>query len=471
MPVNRHMFPFDVRRFRWSRGVACLRGPRRAPLPAVCRVREELMSMRSLNLSGWRLRIAAAGVLVLGASTVRAGERCVRPSGSGGCFSTIGAAVAAASAGDVVRVASGTYHEDVVIDKPLSLLGQRSETTTIDASGLLNGVNVDGVNHPGLAHVIVRGFTVRGADAQGILVTNATDVVVADNHVTGNDRSLDVANLVCPPLPPYFQAGEGFDCGEGIHLSGVSYSVVSGNLVEGNAGGILISDDTGPNHDNLVSENVVRDNPYDCGITLASHHFELAPTDPSVGVFRITVSDNTSVRNGLLTGEGAGVGIFAGPPGAQNNDNVVVDNVLRDNALPGVAMHTHAPFQGLSGHLIAGNEISGNGPDGDPGTTVPTGISVFSPVVPVRGIVITGNVFRREGIDVAVSVSAGSSLSAHLNSFSGDVGVDNLASGSISATLNWWKCSAGPGAPGCSSVAGDDVASVPWLTRPPTPQR
>jgi parallel beta-helix repeat protein len=423
--------------------------------------------MTSVTRSSWGLRLVGGGVLVLASSTVWSAERCVNPSGSGGCFSTIGAAVSAASAGDVVRVAPGTYREDVVIDKPLSLLGQRSETTTIDASGLLNGVNVDGFNHPGLANVIVRGFTVRGANAQGILVTNATDVLVADNHVTGNDRSLDAVNLVCPPLPPYFQAGEGFDCGEGIHLSGVTYSVVSGNLVEGNAGGILVSDDTGPNHDNLISGNVVQDNPYDCGITLASHHFALAPTDPAVGVSRITVSGNTSLRNGLISGEGAGVGIFAGPPGAQNNDNVVMNNVLRNNALPGVAMHTHAPFQSLNGHLIAGNTISGNGPDGDPGTTVPTGISIFSPVVPVEGIVIAGNDFKREGIDIAANVVAGSSVSAHLNSFSGDVGVDNLVAGSISATLNWWKCSGGPGAPGCSTVAGSGVTWTPWLRNPP----
>jgi len=37
----------------------------------------------------------------------------------------------------------------------------------------------------------------------------------------------------------------------------------------------------------------------------------------------------------------------------------VVHNLL---ALPGVALHTHAPFQSLNDHLIMGNQISGNGP-------------------------------------------------------------------------------------------------------------
>ena len=93
--------------------------------------------------------------------------------------------MAAAAPNDVIRVASGTYHEDVVIGKSLSLLGESPENTIIDATGLLNGVNVDGFNHPGLAHVIVSGFTVRNANAQGIVVTNASDVTISNNHVIG----------------------------------------------------------------------------------------------------------------------------------------------------------------------------------------------------------------------------------------------------------------------------------------------
>jgi parallel beta-helix repeat protein len=307
---------------------------------------------------------------------------------------------------------------------------------------------------------------VQNANAQGILVTNASDVTISNNQVTGNDRSLDTVNLVCPPLPPYFQAGEAFDCGEGIHLSGVHHSIVSENLVHHNAGGILISDDTGPNHDNVISGNTVQDNPFDCGITIASHHFNLGPTNPSLGIYHITVVGNTAARNGLVTGEGAGVGLFAGPPGAQNNGNVVANNILTGNALPGVAMHTHAPFQSLNDHLIMGNQISGNGPDGDPGTTVPTGISIFSPVVPLTGIVIAQNVIKGEGIDIGINVVNGSTLTAHLNSFFGDVGIHNIGGGTISATANWWKCPGGPGAAGCSTTMGSGITTDPWLTRP-----
>jgi parallel beta-helix repeat protein len=437
---------------------------------------ESDMRMKTSDWISTPRALAAAAALVVACTSVQASELCVNSSGKGGCSTTIGAAVAAAAPNDVIRVGKGTYHENVVIRKPLSLLGENPENTIIDATNLLNAINVDGFNYPNaplnLVHVIISGFTVRNADAQGIVVTNSSDVTIANNRAIGNDRMLDWMALMCPPLPPYFQGGEGFDCGEAIHLSGVDHSIVSGNVVHDNAGGILISDDTGPNHDNLISGNIVEDNPFDCGITIASHHFVSpvpphAPTPPSVGIYHITVVGNTSRRNGLISGEGAGVGLFSGPPGAQNNANVIADNILTDNALPGVALHTHGPDQSLNDHLIIGNQISGNGPDGDPGTTVPTGISIFSPVVPLTGIVIAQNVFKREGIDIGMNTANGAStVDAHFNSFFGDVGIDNIGAGSISATANWWKCSRGPGASGCSTVMGSGITTTPWLTRP-----
>jgi parallel beta-helix repeat protein len=422
------------------------------------------------NMKGnQKFQAVNSAVLILLATslTLSAANLCVNSGGTGGCASSITSAISIASPGDVIRVSKGTYHEDVVIDKSLSVLGESSENTIVDATGLLNGINVDGYNNPGMAHVIVSGFRVQNANAQGILVTNATDVTVSNNHVTGNDKSLDVANLQCPPLPPYFQGGEGFDCGEGIHLSGVDHSIVSDNLVDHNAGGILLSDDTAPTFDNVISGNIVRDNPFDCGITLASHHFHIGlEIPPYVGVHHNTIIGNTSTKNGLSTGEGAGVGIFAGPPGAQNTGNVVVNNVLTDNALPGVAIHSHAGFQQVGDHIIVGNAISGNGADSDPGTTVPTGISISNtPAGPsMNGIVISQNVIKNEGIGIGVNTPG--SIDVHFNSFLTPVGIDNLGAAIINATANWWKCSHGPGANGCATVSGSNVTVDPWLTRP-----
>lgn len=81
---------------------------------------------------------------------------------------------------------------------------------------------------------------------------------------------MNPSDLTCPGIPA-FETAEGFDCGEGIHLSGVEHSTVANNYVVKNAGGILLSDDTRTTHHILVSGNTVLENAFDCGITLASH--------------------------------------------------------------------------------------------------------------------------------------------------------------------------------------------------------
>jgi parallel beta-helix repeat protein len=421
--------------------------------------------------------VSCVCVVLCGLAQVAAGATlCVTKHPSPGCpYSTIGAAVAAASPGDVINVDEGTYHEDVVIGKAISLVGENRNNTIIDATGLANGINVDGLDNGGLVGVSVSGFKVQNANFEGILVTNASDVTITDNHVLKNNINLNATEGVCTDVPN-FETNEGFDCGEGVHLSGVDHSIVANNLVEKNSGGILLSDDTGATHDNLIIGNTVQNNAFDCGITLASHTlFTLIPGPPTAaGVFHNTITGNTSARNGLkVPGAGAGVGLFAPAPFNKTYGNVVVNNTITDNGLPGVAMHAHSPGATVADNMIAGNHISGNGADtDDTATPGPTGINVSGgdngsgqPVAVITGTVIAGNVIEQETIGIAVKTD--SLVGAHLNNFvNPGIGVDNLAAGLVDARLNWWGCSRGPTAAGCAEVSGANVLFVPFLTSP-----
>ena len=416
-----------------------------------------------------RRLVSAALLITLGATLVgtsqsaAAATLCVNPGGTGGCFSKITDAVAAAKPHDVIRVAAGSYAEDVVIGKPLSLVGANPNTTIIDATGLSNAVYVNGLDNAKLSGVVVQGFTAENANFEGILITNASNITVWNNNVLNNDKALDLKNGTCPGIPP-FETAESFDCGEGLHLIGVAFSTVAKNTVEQNSGGILISDDTAANHDNLISANFVKDNTLDCGITIASHppFTGKAP----FGISHNTISGNTSTGNGTaVKGAGAGVGIFDSVPGTSNRGNVIINNRLTHNGLPGVAMHSHTAGQNLDDNVIVSNYIAFNGPDtADAATPGPTGINVFG-VSPVSGTVISQNVIEHEGYDIVANTPA--QVNPHLNNLRGNkTGVDNIGKGSVDATENYWGCPKGPEDSACSSVKGPKVLFTPWLTKP-----
>ena len=437
------------------------------------------MKMQLVAFVGLAISFAITSIC----QSATAATLCVNPGGTSGCYSTIGAAVGQAQMDyidngtiDRIDVAPGVYMESVKIETPLSLVGAGQGKSIINALSLPNGIYIDGIDtpKPRLSNVVVAGFTVENANFEGILVTNSSFITISDNEVINNDRSLNISTLKCPGQPA-FETNEDFDCGEGIHLIGVDHSTVVNNTSEKNSGGILLSDETSSTHHNLIINNLFRNNPFDCGITLASHSPAPPPystlTSPP-GVYSNTIVNNESFHNGLqVPGAGAGVGLFAPGPGNKVYANVVINNLLKDNGLPGVALHNHAvapmdtPAVNLNDNVIAGNRISGNGADTDDAATPgPTGINVFG-LAPMTGTIISENVIDDEAVDIATNTPA--QVNVHLNDLlDGKIGVDNLGTGTVDATENWWGCPNGPGAGGCTTVKGNGVSFTPFLKHP-----
>ena len=321
-------------------------------------------------------------------------------------YTAINAAVTAAAAGDSVVVCAGTYTEDVAVAKALTLSGQGA---TIDATGHDNGVKISASN------VTVTGFTVENATGEGILAKQPnrvegplvggtqlytgvpiTQVVITRNTVQHNDQGGLPANVTTTTYPECQASGNvPGDCGEGIHLWSVANSSVTFNTVTDNVGGILLTDEFGPTHGNLIAGNVITDNVYDCGITLPSHSLG---RDPATGKLMPSfggVYDNV-VRNNISSGNGgAGVGIFAPFPGAASYNNVVEGNAISGNGEAGVSIHGHAPGAYIGGNKILNNIIGPNNLAGDHDVSPKadlktTGILVWSAVTPIT-VTISGN--------------------------------------------------------------------------------
>jgi parallel beta-helix repeat protein len=340
---------------------------------------------------------------------------------------TIGYALSQASDGSRVLVGPGTYPESAnpggganVITPGLSGLtlesnraqGGSAGNTVIDATGQANGI-LDQANG-----TKVSGFTVENAQLEGILVepppsswpatptaspANLSRVRIDGNVVEHNDLAYDTTApnpfAACPTSPT-----DGDDCGEGIHLLATTYSRVTGNRVVNNVGGILLSDgglnptSVGPAAHNVIAFNTSADNAFDCGITLPGHDPRaVATAGPNIGqpqpalagVYDNVVKDNVSKDNG-----GAGLLDATPYPGTAAYDNTFVRNIVVGNGEGGFQLHSHAPFQDVNDLRVTNNFFGTNNKagDSDSGDESTTGIILFSAVVPVTGIRVAGNI-------------------------------------------------------------------------------
>jgi len=196
-------------------------------------------------------------------STARAATICVSaPNGS------IGAALAAAQPGDTLRVAAGTYVENLVIDKVVTLEGgwnadctQRDVAANVTivqpADDTMSVVTIDGPTaDPSVPPPVIDGFTITGGRAaQGsnhgggvrIIESNA---VIRNNHIYSNtayllgggvgwlgDGQLRMINNVIRTNTISATAALGFDhiaWGGGVYASGGGLLSMDGDLIERN---------------------------------------------------------------------------------------------------------------------------------------------------------------------------------------------------------------------------------------------
>lgn len=272
-------------------------------------------------------------------------------------YTTITAAVDAVSSGGTVIVCRGTYNEDVVVNKAVTIIGWGAIDNVANAPITSPVYNLVGSNAFTVlaSGVTIEGFTVENATGDGILVGLTSHATIS------HDTAID-------------NGGTGFD------LLSTSWSTVSDNWATGNAGGgVYLTDDPVPPNNSVptshdtVSGNVLVGNTGGCGVILADHS--------GAGIFDNTVFFNQINGNGDdPAGTGAGVVLASPVPTGAVYGNLIQFNEISDNGLAGVTLHSHIPGQGsFSGNVVTGNDIGTNnvggtaseasGDDSDPSTT------------------------------------------------------------------------------------------------------
>lgn len=247
------------------------------------------------------------GVALLGSNIVYAWGPCVSPSGAGGCYKSIQAAVDAANDGDQIVIRAGKYVEQVtIIGKNLTLVGRSG--AVIKAPAAMQDTQLP----------------VSGWEARPI-------ILVAEAEVTIRDLVIDGANSAANN--PY--------------LMGISYinagGVIRGNVVKNIGFGepTLVYDEEGwPVYQGeaiyvlnfgetprtvTIKENYVA-NYNSSGITVFS---ETVPDDPTPASLIANVEGNTVIGSGR-TNVLSQWGIFFGAYNFAEITGSVKDNRIRD---------------------------------------------------------------------------------------------------------------------------------------------
>jgi len=160
---------------------------------------------------------------------------------SGADYVKIQDAIDNAMDGDTIRVYEGTYYENVVVDKTVSLLGNGSDVTTINGSGSRDLVKItaDWVN--------MSGFTVTGRGGYGTSENTSINVFSNHNIISNNNCSNWFNGIKLHSSNNNTIKNNTFrnNFYQGIGLKSSSDCIITSNTIDNSFMGIVLSSSSG----------------------------------------------------------------------------------------------------------------------------------------------------------------------------------------------------------------------------------
>ncbi len=428
----------------------------------------------------WRVALACAATALLLSVGVSGATAATTEVCKEGCaHSSINAAIAAASPGDTVVIAKGTYVENVVVDKSLTLEGVGKKT----------------VIEPAVSKPVCAGGSLCGGEASNIVLVEADNVTLTKLKLEGDNPSLTSGVVV---------GGKDIDARNGIitnHEAGTWNGLTVSNVIVADVYLRGIYDSTGSfnfNHDSVSNVQAVEPSiamfawygPGSMDNNTVTEANDAISANHSKG---IEFADNTVTHSGsgvhtdnngdsggtadVITGNKIssckenGYGVFVFVP--------YVSATVSNNTIKGCYVGL-AAFGGAvagQGPTFSGNSVNGAGakPSGSYGAYLTTDQLGFA--FGELTATLTGNSIKGTGTALFVTQTeptpgqpAGgqATVIAHNNAFKHDPGGANGGPGTVvEAQNNWWGCKAGPNnSPKCDPASGT-VAYTPWLTAKP----
>lgn len=472
-----------------------------------------------LRAKWWTIATAATLVLLL-AATVQAATLNVGP---GQTYTTIQAAVTAASPGDTIHVAAGTYAEQVTIAKALTLEGAGATTvikptslttyvTTPSVAGSTKCTGAVVVNNAG-GSVTIKDLKVDASSLNtdrtlwfsptvalmkfaGVFYYNTSGTI--DNVVSTNTNHITIAPTGASTWGRQVQSfkidadatttvsveiknctastflGEAISVGwntpthitVNIHNNAITGD---GSLTTRRQNGIYVYYATVT----AVSHNTISNVVYRSGMNWAT------------GIVIVSIPSGAVIEHNAITNCDFGItDTFSSGVTIQHND------ITGSGHDYGTGVYLDNGMANLTGIVVDGNTIAGgfgNGgicmqgwyPDGHTVNATITNNTITGPNsywgiydYPMYGsgtvtATISGNSISGQNAGIAFIYGtpvAGYTITGNSISGNSSAGLNNEGTGTVSATANWWGSASGPGTvgPGTGDKVSANVTFAPW---------
>ncbi len=245
--------------------------------------------------------------------------------GPGLNYTKIQDAIDDAAPGDIISVQAGTYKENVVVNKTLTLIGNGASNTIIDGSedGDVVYVSADWVN--------ITGFNITNSGNQyndaGIELNKVQNCKIENNFLTLNGKYGLLVNSSSNNIIVNNNASSNKN--DGIHLRSSSDNTIINNRAFSNRAGISVKDLVG----NTISNNIVTSNRWS-------------------GIFVHTPLSNTITNNICNTNyNGRGIYLY------RSNNTIITSNTLIND---GILIEGTFTAQWNSHTIDTTNTVNGN---------------------------------------------------------------------------------------------------------------
>lgn len=329
-----------------------------------------------------------------------------------------------AIAGDVIKIAGGTYDENVDVDVAVSIEGAGSGTTGSDTiiapTTAGNGLYIHkSVNLKDLRVTGATGNGIRIEESGGFSFSSVTWENIASSGNTG--RGVEIHNLTAVTnftiLDSEFvdNGDQGIRSASNVTIDGM---IVTNCEFDRNSYGMYLQ---GTLNDVSISNSTMND-------STVGHGFYATETGPMTGLTFTDCEMTGNTRMGITLWTPAAAGIV---------DTTISRTLLDDNGENGFWIGADV----ITDFLMECGSVSGNA---EAGSTPDHGIS-FS-YGTLTNVVV-------DDVNIVGNINSG-------------FGLNNGGTGTVTATGNWWGSASGPSGagPGTGDSVSTGVTFTPWLT-------